>query len=231
MNAFDSVPHLISLALHAIKHHPLHDLNLGYRWALYSAFGSKSNNINSLGYQRRTYLSILATEYVLPIWNSAEPITLPDEPMNGIMMMIKESLMDINALKPSTLLFLAKEILSGNIQPTNDVWMQAVHCIDFCRIYRYQYSAIEDTDFLEVAYAAAHTLEVAIEDEQFAEENSNLDFTEIDSKKPESDVAFYAACAYSKGPIWVEKSDAYKRLQFWTWWLTSAVPKALKAFP
>jgi len=37
------------------------------------------------------------------------------------------------------------------------------------------------------------------------------------------DAAGYA-CDATAGPVWDPKSDATKRLEFWTWWLTEAIP-------
>jgi hypothetical protein len=44
-----------------------------------------------------------------------------------------------------------------------------------------------------------------------------------------NDATFFAACAYANGPVWKTISgegNATKRLEFWEWWLTQAVPNA-----
>jgi Immunity protein Imm5 len=53
---------LIQEALESVYRHPQHDLNLGYRHAIWAAFGDN-------GHKRRTALAISTVRHVLPIWN------------------------------------------------------------------------------------------------------------------------------------------------------------------
>jgi hypothetical protein len=52
---------LIQEALESVYRHPEHDLNLGYRHAIWAAFGDNSHH-------RRTALAVLTVRHVLPIW-------------------------------------------------------------------------------------------------------------------------------------------------------------------
>ncbi|MUG99362.1 hypothetical protein F7734_46585 [Scytonema sp. UIC 10036] len=53
---------LIQEALELVYRHPQHDLNLGYRHAIWAAFGDN-------GHLRRTALALSTVRHVLPIWN------------------------------------------------------------------------------------------------------------------------------------------------------------------
>ncbi|MBW4506868.1 MAG: hypothetical protein KME64_10195 [Scytonematopsis contorta HA4267-MV1] len=63
-------------------------------------------------------------------------------------------------------------------------------------------------------------------DEEFEQDDINYDLTDADVDAYESDSSFWAAAAYANGPVWEPMSDATKRLEFWDWWLTTAVPMA-----
>ncbi len=53
---------LIQEALESVYRHPQHDLNLGYRHAIWAVFGDN-------GQLRRTALALSTVRHVLPIWN------------------------------------------------------------------------------------------------------------------------------------------------------------------
>jgi Immunity protein Imm5 len=57
---------LIENALESVYHHPQHDLNLGYRHAIWAVFGDN-------GHIKRTALALSTVRHVLPIWNRRFP--------------------------------------------------------------------------------------------------------------------------------------------------------------
>lgn len=59
---------LILDALSSVHLHPSHDLNLGYRHAIWATFGDNEN-----GHRRRAILALKTVRYVLPIWNKKFP--------------------------------------------------------------------------------------------------------------------------------------------------------------
>ncbi|NJK69604.1 MAG: hypothetical protein HC941_26540 [Microcoleus sp. SU_5_3] len=61
---------LIADALSSVHHHPQHDLNLGYRQAIWAALEADNDN---LGHQRRAFLANLTVRHVLPIWHQTFP--------------------------------------------------------------------------------------------------------------------------------------------------------------
>lgn len=77
---------LIQDALESVYHHPQHDLNLGYRQAIWAAFGDN-------GHLKRTVLALSTVRHVLPIWNQKFP---HDD-------------------RPQQLLTLAEAVISGDV--------------------------------------------------------------------------------------------------------------------
>ncbi len=77
---------LIQLAIESVYRHPQHDLNLGYRHAIWAAFGDN-------GHKKRTALAISTVRHVLPIWN--QKFRLDD--------------------RPQQILTLASKVISGDI--------------------------------------------------------------------------------------------------------------------
>ncbi|MGI2908085.1 Imm5 family immunity protein [Tolypothrix sp. VBCCA 56010] len=77
---------LIQEANKSLYRHPQHDLNLGYRHAIWVAFGDH-------GHLRRTALALSTTRHVLPIWNQRFK----------------------NDDRPQQLLTLAEKVISGDI--------------------------------------------------------------------------------------------------------------------
>lgn len=185
---------LIQDALESVYHHPEHDLNLGYRQAIWAAFGDN-------GHLKRTVLALSTVRHVLPIWNQKFP---HDD-------------------RPQQLLTLAEAVISGDVS-------KAFAEKEAERLWRemqqlgYEGSGMAFT----IGCAAVASLDVAISDENFDEEE--IDFSLTDNQDTEgNDAAFFAACAYANGAVWESisgKADSAKRLEFWSWWLNTAVKSA-----
>ncbi|MEH1999596.1 MAG: Imm5 family immunity protein [Nostoc sp.] len=77
---------LIQEALESVYRHPQHDLNLGYRHAIWAAFGEN-------GHIRRTALALSTVRQVLPIWNQRFS----------------------NDDRPQQVITLAEKVISGNV--------------------------------------------------------------------------------------------------------------------
>jgi hypothetical protein len=202
----------ISDALAAMRQHPLNDLNLGWRWAIYAAFGSRlldEETIDMSGYLRRTALACLSVRKVLPIWERAKPA---DRTAHQILAQ-------------------AEQVLHAQVNPQTLTQKPAAY---WTLMDGYIYHAIkngEDTTFVLVGYGAACALSVALWDEKFDPNRVDYNLTEASFDPYEWDVAFHTAAAYSGGVTWRGHSNSVKRREFWQWWLTEAVPKAWAAFP
>ena len=148
--------------------------------------------------RRRTALAISTVRHVLPIWNQKFR----------------------NDDRPQQVIILAEKVISGDIDKAfaeksgQNIWREMQQL-------GYEDSGIAFT----VGCAAVASLDTAINDENF--DPDEIDFYLIDSRDIEgNDAAFFAACAYANGTVWETisgKSDNFKRLEFWSWWLNVAI--------
>ncbi|MBW4507121.1 MAG: hypothetical protein KME64_11490 [Scytonematopsis contorta HA4267-MV1] len=187
---------LIVDALLSVRHHPDHDLNLGYRQAIWAAFGDNEN-----GQKSRAFLANLTVRHVLPIWNDKFP---HDD-------------------RPSYILNLAEQVTAGKIS-------KSVAEKESNRLFReMQQMGYEGYGMVfTVGCAAVASLDTAMDDETFDPDDIDLNLTDYQDAEG-NDATFFAACAYADGPIWKTASVEHsitKRLEFWEWWLTQAVPAA-----
>jgi len=193
-------------ALVAVRRHPKHDLNLGYRCAIWAALGlSTSKAMNKSGHKRRTILAMLTVKRVLPIWDRAFP----------------------NDKTPHRILNKVEQILKGtaNVQ---------IAARDVDRYWTFMDNLAYKTDnnkSVMVGYSAVKALTTALWDIQFDFKNVDYNLTDADIDPYDNDAAFAAAIAYANGSIWEPKADASKRQEFWEWWLTEAVSEAWHAVP
>jgi len=147
-------------------------------------------------------MGILSTEKVLLYWN--------------------DNLVD--GYSPQALLDLALNIMRGELDK---------HVASFK--YEWSQSILDtnarddgdrkNTESFFVALAAHETLRTALGGEAFhnlplieSDADENLDYNY-------SDAAFYAAEVYA-GAKYANNFDTDRSYEFWTWWLTEAVPKA-----
>ncbi len=79
-----------------------------------------------------------------------------------------------------------------------------------------------------VGFGAAQVLNQALSERPVGCENVNDASTDFEIDPEEHDSSCYAAFANADGAPWESGSDKQKRLEFWTWWLTSAVSDATK---
>ncbi|MEC4816043.1 MAG: Imm5 family immunity protein [Scytonema sp. PMC 1069.18] len=86
MSVPSQLQNLIQEANKSLYRHPQHDLNLGYRHAIWAAFGEN-------GHLRRTALALSTVRHVLPIWNQQFS----------------------NDDKPQQVLTLAEKVISGDV--------------------------------------------------------------------------------------------------------------------
>jgi hypothetical protein len=176
-----------------------HDLKAGFRCRLLSAFDESAGGE---GKRRRTKLAILAVEKVLPLWEAMLPT---DETPRQAMDVANRLLAGVIALKDA-------ETELGRL------W---THCDDL------SWRHADNQSVIMVGYGAVQAIREAMSQKHFGCEGVNDGNTDIDIDPYDHDSAFCAAIAYCGGPPWDEKTDAEKRLEFWKWWLTSAVRTAL----
>jgi len=176
-----------------------HDLKVGFRCRLRC---SLDEPVGETGRRRRTKLATLAVERVLPLWESLLPADHT----------------------PHQALQLAEKLLVGTITSVaaeSEMGKLWAHCDDLSWRYADKQSVIM------VGYSAIQAVREAISEKHFGCERVNDGSTDMDVEPYDHDSAFCALIAYSGGPPWDKSSDAEKRLEFWTWWLTSAVRTAM----
>lgn len=105
--SFNTLDEIIEKALTSVRSHPRHDLELGYRQAIWAALESSPGN-GDVGRKRRLLLAILSAKHVLPLWEKLRP--------------------DDNL--PHRCLAKAEQSLFDRIEALEDDYMAAIQIID-----------------------------------------------------------------------------------------------------
>ncbi|MDP9315984.1 MAG: Imm5 family immunity protein [Chloroflexota bacterium] len=190
--------HVLRLATAALAQHPHHDLNIGYRHAIYHVLGlprDRPHGPMTIGQKRRIHLALMTVRQVLPRWEALHPTDR----------------------RPHRLLHATEALLLGTTADLDDILP------DFFDLF------YADTAGDEIGLAATWALHVARADNEWTPTHINYDLNDSQLSGPEHDTAFFAAIAYTAGPWWTADSSRTKRFEFWTWWLTHAVPTAWHA--
>lgn len=192
---------LIAKALESVRHHPQHDLNLGYRQAIWAALESDNNNS---GHKRRAFLANLTVRHVLPIWHQ----TFPHDD------------------RPQLILAQAEQVIAGSIkkeiaQKDSERFWQEMQQLGYN----------DSTMAFTVGCAAAQALNSAIEDEIFDPDDIDYNLTDNQDTEGNDASFFAACAYANGPIWQTKsgKSDSTKRQEFWEWWLTQAVPAANEA--
>jgi hypothetical protein len=192
---------LIDEGLALVQEEPQHELRLGFRCRVFSAFNAVGGR--ECDRAKRVKLATLAVEKVLPLWE----LRLPKD------------------RTPHEALNLARELLSERVSSTaanEHIGQWWTRCDDLLWKHEEQQSVIM------VGYAAIQVVREALSDARFGCGCVNDESTDLDIGPYDHDSSFFAAAAYSGGAPWDNKSDANKRLEFWRWWLTSALADAMR---
>ncbi len=202
-----NLQHIVQDALSAVHSHPHHDLNLGYRQAIWNAYGSHNDEPattkQTIAHQNRTRLAILTARSVLSIWDCTWQ----------------------NNRTPHHLLRIAEHLIQrmDRADTARDegetflTWLESAMVL-------YEYKPP-----LYAGFSAVKALFVAVEDEKFDSGAIDYQCTDADIDPYDLDTSFFACAAYAHGSVWESESDAAKRRDFWEWWLKHAVPKAQSA--
>ena len=195
---------MIEEGLLLVQEDPQHDLKFGFRCRLLSSFDEIDGaRCPRSGRIKRVKLAALSVEKVLPLWDSGFP----------------------GDRGPYLALDLAKKLLAGTVPATaadqeyQRLWR---HCDDLIDNHQ------DKVNVIMVGIAAAQALLEAFWETPLGCHNVNDATTDIEIDPAERDASSFAAAAYADGASWEGGSDKQKRLEFWTWWLTSAVSDATK---
>jgi len=201
-----SLQNLVTALINAVQTHPQHALLPFQRHMIYDYFG-KVAVVSSR--RRRGWLAIITAERVLPLWQQARP---QDNQAEQLLVHARLALRSEDDLQFATTL-------------AGDVWNW------FMNDYgdRRRFKEIQRTaEAFYVLAAAVQALLVAAGKDNSEGCVDQEDDTDADVDAWSTDAAGWAIAAFA-GPTWEQDSDNAKRLEFWTWWLATAVPTAWEA--
>lgn len=197
-----TVNEIVEICLSSARRDPRHDLKLGLRRRLWCSFDVTGADGKSIGHKRRVKLSALAVERVLPLWEEMLPVDRT----------------------PHEALDMVQRLYNGEIAPdaadrkSGGLWTHCDALLDG-----------QNANAVMVGYGAIRVVTGALWDGFFRCGDGGDDVVDLDVDTYEADASWFCAVAYSAGATWEAGSDSTKRLEWWTWWLTSAVREALGA--
>lgn len=197
-----SLEQLLAASMEAIGAHPQHALLPIRRRAIYAALGPLGD---PQAFQRRERLDIITAQHVLPLWHEERPTDDRAEHLLALVQTIMDDQVDMQA---------AQEDVEAIWR-----WLTEDDGGRYEKLSTPVYYALGAAIAAAVAALEGNPLLTMRLDEN--ETDANIDLAS-------SDCAKWAANAVA-GPVWKPDSDSAKRLEFWTWWLTEAVPAAWNA--
>lgn len=196
-----SLGKLIAESWQSLETHPKHHLKLGLRRRIWRAYGYACPE--AVAHARRTEISCVAAEHVLGIWGRAFP----------------------NDDLPRRAILNAREVIKGNI--ADDYAEAMVGDIDsYLDSLSFHYDRLIYGTAVVAAGATKQALLVSCYGEMLQLDNTDLDADDYDLDAYEWDSSYFASVAFANGHPDDLDSDATKRLAFWRWWLTHAVPNS-----
>lgn len=179
-----------------------HDLQLGFRCRLLSILDEGDGpEFHGTGRQRRVRLAELSIQKVLPIWKvSFGSDRTADQ-----------------ALELANDLLHGKRSASETNSRAGALW---THCDNL--MSRNQ----DAVNVVAIGHGAVAVVWEALSETPFGCEQVAQDATDLDVDSYAFNSSLLASFAYSDGAVWDDTSDAHRRLEFWQWWLTSAIGQA-----
>jgi len=199
-----SLAALLDEGLALVGADPQRDLRPGYRVRLLRSLDVPGDRTRPcVGHRRRVRLGLLSVEKVLPAWDEA----FPRDPT------------------PRRALELAGQALTS---PTDRAAVERecgslwTHCDDLLWTHQEgQYRAM-------VGYAAIQLARAATTNGLLENPALHDGTAEIDVDPYLHDPFFLASVAHACGAPWEPEPQRGKRQEFWTWWLTRAVHRAVE---
>jgi hypothetical protein len=121
---------------------------------------------------------------------------------------------------PHQALELSGKVIAGEIssmEAEKETGRWCTHCDDLSFTFQ------SKQDIIMVGYGAIQTVREALEKQHFGCEQVTDDSSDMDIDPYDHDASFCASVAYCGAPPWIGHSGSLKRLEFWTWWLSSAL--------
>jgi len=243
---------LIEEGLLLVQGDPHHDLRFGFRCRLLSSFDEIDGARNPRSGQiKRVKLEILAVEKVLPLWESCFPEDrsphraldlAKTSPAPAVRRPVRSS-PDWHAISywdacrrgnyDEAIRAIQRALADGIIgeQEAAELDKYFVARRECGKLWSYcNDNLMEDhqdkINTIMVGVAASKVLVETLEETHPGCAAANDATTDDDIDPEERDASHYASLAYARGGILESGSDDQKRLEYWTWWLTSAVSDA-----
>jgi len=197
---------LIMALLDAVRAHPQHALLPFQRQMVYDYFGLVTVASSR---RRRGWLTVMTVERVLPVWQQARP---NDDQAERLLVLARDVLQDKADLQIAIIV----------VENTWDWFMNDYGDRDRLKAIQQSEAAFR------VLGATLQSLFIVVGQDGSEGCLDEQDYTDADVDAWSMDTAGWAVAAFA-GPVWAQDSDNTKRLEFWTWWLATAVPTAWEA--
>ena len=216
---------LCSHYLEQVRNHPHHHMSSKGRIEIYQAFGesARPNDLKDLAAEEEKakngslifsqadkvlgYLSFLTAEKVVPIWQRArsQPDGAENEELYG---------------NPITVIEVGRKILQGTEPLKSSIELLAQYQANtFCFEEENKY----ELEFVFATGAACEALETLYSGITLMVATGAAFYEDAMKAFPPHDFASKAIIAYAG---FEEDNPNEKRLEFWKWWLTEAIPQA-----
>jgi hypothetical protein len=174
----------------------------------YELDSDKKIVVQSSGQKRRARLQIACVKHVMHIWNAALP---GDKRIEELLTRIEDC-------------------LNGNLDSGSLRRVHKEFWTDCDNLGSHSNNKIVLASY--VGYATISTAVTASTDEPLVSDYIEEDALDDDLDPYDWDATYYASMAYVGKPTWDEQDEASinKRREFWTWYVTKAVPEAYSSF-
>lgn len=231
---------LLHAATEALRAHPKHDLNLGFRKRIWAALGSSSTpELNPPDRCETTPHQATLVGSDVPSASPSDGAKTNEEAHKSALGRARRTHLAVDAARmvlwawelyfpddrtPHEAITAAVDYLRGAASKEQALSLHA-------RLWRRcdEVSALDAAFFRPEAgagYAAAQALRTALEDELFDIDSFDDATTDQDVAPDLRDASFFAAATFANGPAREDYSSIVRRRAFWEWWLAEAVPRA-----
>jgi hypothetical protein len=191
--------YLIEQALELVRHDPQHKLGPLQRIPIYESFNSEENGYGDTAFLR---LQLITAYHILPIWKEAQA----DNPLAEDLLKMAKQILQKEV---------DKEIFTDRLQ---EIWVD----LEIAEIN----STYSEKAFAAVS-AAFETLHIILKGfDNWKEWKFCDDDTDDDLGMWGNDSASWASNAWAGWIMDMDAAHSQKRLEFWEWWLTEAIPQA-----
>ena len=172
------------------------------RLNIYAAFAEFENKLAKIWLTR---LEILTAKRVLPLWQEALPnIQLPEQVLD-LAEQVLDGFLDFETACNANILDELYQLLGGDLEDEVPATVEFAGESAYCAFVNIRHQPFQDL-----------LVDEKLTDDKF--------YSQLGGDAASSAVKAFAGVVIDG--YWVKKSDPQKRLEFWEWWLTEAIPQA-----